>query len=163
MTSTAAARPNAPAGGCSCTVAATAEDLAWHYKIRDAVFVQEQRVFADSDWDAVDARSDVLHVLCRSNGVPAGTVRLYPLDPIAGTWQGDRLAVLPEFRTAAGLGATLVRFAVATAGAAGGLRMIAHVQQANERFFIHLGWTPHAAEDYVGLPHVRMSIALPRS
>ncbi|OLT21604.1 hypothetical protein BJF78_08355 [Pseudonocardia sp. CNS-139] len=72
----------------------------------------------------------------------------------------DRLAVLPEFRTA-GLGGPLVRFAVATAGVRGGRLMRAHVQVANERFFHRLGWrTDGPVETYVGHPHVPMSIAL---
>ena len=92
--------------------------------------------------------------------VPAGTVRLYPLDPAKATWQGDRLAVLPEFRTA-GLGAPLVRFAVSTAGQRGGVSMLAHVQVANERFFTRLGWARQGdVELYVGRPHLLMTIAL---
>ena len=142
-----------------CRVAAGPDELAEHHRIRFEVFVREQRIFDGSDIDANDARSDVLRVLGFQDGVAAGAVRLYPLDPVTGSWQGDRLAVLPEFRTI-GLGAPLVRFAVATAGALGGLRMIAHVQLANQHFFKRLGWTCHGAEDYVGRPHVRMSIAL---
>jgi putative N-acetyltransferase (TIGR04045 family) len=142
-----------------CRFAADPDELAEHHRIRCEVFVREQRIFDGSDIDANDARSDVLRVLGFHDGVAAGAVRLYPLDPVTGSWLGDRLAVLPEFRTV-GLGAPLVRFAVATAGALGGLRMIAHVQLANQRFFERLGWTCHGAEDYVGRPHVRMSIAL---
>jgi putative N-acetyltransferase (TIGR04045 family) len=146
-------------GPAYCRVAAGPAELTEHHRIRFEVFVREQRIFDGSDIDANDARSDVLRVLGFHDGVAAGAVRLYPLDPVTGSWQGDRLAVLPEFRTI-GLGAPLVRFAVATAGALGGLRMIAHVQLANQRFFKRLGWTCHGAEDYVGRPHVRMSIAL---
>jgi putative N-acetyltransferase (TIGR04045 family) len=91
-------------------------------------------------------------------GRPAGTVRLYPTGP--GEWLGDRLAVLPGYRTA-GLGAPLVRFAAAAAAARGGRLMRAHVQVANERFFHRLGWrTDGPVETYVGHPHVPMSIDL---
>lgn len=132
--------------------------LAEHHRIRHAVFVVEQEVFAASDVDAHDARTDVLHVLALHAGRPAGTVRLYPTGP--GEWLGDRLAVLPEFR-AARIGGPLVRFAVATASALGGRLMRAHVQVANERFFHRLGWsTDGPVETYVGHPHVPMSIGL---
>jgi putative N-acetyltransferase (TIGR04045 family) len=150
-----------PGSLLSCRLVAGPDELATHHQIRHQTFVCEQQLFAESDVDAHDARADVLHVLGWCGGVPAGTVRLYPLDPAAGTWQGDRLAVRPEFR-AAGLGAPLVRFAVATAGQLGGVSMLAHVQVANERFFSRLGWTRQAdVELYVGRPHVLMTISLP--
>lgn len=88
------------------------------------------------------------------------TVRLYPLDPAEGAWQGDRLDVLPEFR-AAGLGAPLVRFAVSAAGQRGGVSMLTHVHVANERFFTRLCWTRQGdVELYVGRPHLLMTTAL---
>jgi putative N-acetyltransferase (TIGR04045 family) len=129
-----------------------------HHRIRHAVFVDEQRVFPESDLDAHDARDDVVHVLARHDGRPAGTVRLYPIGP--DEWLGDRLAVLPDFR-AAHVGAPLVRFAVATASARGGRLMRAHVQVANERFFHHLGWRATGPpETYVDRPHIPMAIEL---
>jgi len=141
-----------------CRLVAGAEEAAEHHRIRHAVFVDEQAVFATSDLDAHDARPDVLHVVAWVDGRAAGVVRLFPLGA-AGDWQGDRLAVLPGFRTAR-VGAPLVRFAVAAAAARGGTRMVAHVQQDNRCFFEHLGWTARASEIYVGRPHVVMDIAL---
>jgi len=95
------------------------------------------------------------------DGVAAGSVRLFELEHATGLWQGDRLAVLAPFRSS-GLGAPLVRCAVATAGALGGDQMVAHVQIANVAFFTRLGWTPVGEpEIYVGLPHQRMLITLP--
>lgn len=141
-----------------CRLVRDPAGLADHHRIRHAVFVTEQRIFVESDVDAHDARADAVHVLARNAGRPAGTVRLYPT--ASGEWLGDRLAVLPEFR-AAGVGAPLVRFAVALAGARGGLLMRAHVQVANERFFQRLGWTTDGpVETYVGHLHVPMSIGL---
>jgi putative N-acetyltransferase (TIGR04045 family) len=141
-----------------CRPVFDAAGRAEHHRIRHEVFVTEQGLFPDSDVDAHDARTDTVHVLGLYSGRPAGTVRLYPTGP--DEWLGDRLAVLPEYRTA-GLGAPLVRFAVATAGAHGGRLMRAHVQVGNERFFHRLGWrTDGPVETYVGHPHVPMSIEL---
>lgn len=145
--------------GVVCGLVADDADAAEHHRIRRAVFVSEQGIFTDSDFDAHDARGDVLRVVARVQGRAAGTVRLFPLDPGSGTWQGDRLAVLAGYRTA-GVGAPLVRFAVETASAHGGSRMVAHVQLANRRFFERLGWTVGTTEVYAGRPHVSMSIAL---
>jgi len=146
-----------------CHLVDNPADLAAHYTIRRAVFVTEQRVFTRCDLDVRDACADTLHVLGFVDGVPAGAVRLFPLvaDDPTGVWQGDRLAVLPEYR-GSGLGAPLVRFAVATAGARGGHTMIAHIQPANRTFFLRLGWVQRGElEIYVDLPHLLMEIQLP--
>lgn len=145
-------------GVITCRVVSGPDELAEHHRIRRSVFVGEQGVFAESDVDAVDARPDVLHVLAAAGDVAVGTVRLYPLDD-AGLWRGDRLAVLSG-RRSVGAGAPLVRFAVATAGALGGTRMVAHVQVPNRRFFERLGWTTVGDETYAGIPHVAMTIEL---
>lgn len=145
-----------------CRVIDNAGDLAAHHAIRHAVFVLEQHVFAESDRDQRDHDPVTRHVIGYVGGVPAGAVRLFPLDPRdpGGDWQGDRLAVLPEYR-ASGLGMPLVRFAVATAGALGGRMMIAHIQPPNRTFFRRLGWTQRGGpEIYVGRPHLLMTIDL---
>jgi GNAT superfamily N-acetyltransferase len=93
------------------------------------------------------------------DGVPGGSVRLYPLGS-PGRWKGDRLAVLPEHRRA-GLGAPLVRFAVAEAGARGGQEMEAYIQPANVAFFEWLGWRRVGGiVAYAGTGHQRMVIPL---
>ena len=150
-----------------CRVVGRAVEAAEHHRIRREVFVVEQGIFPTSDLDAHDARTDVLHVVAWVDGVAAGTVRLFPraaaaaaADTSTREWQGDRLAVLPAYRSA-GVGAPLVRFAMATAAARGGARMTAHVQLPHRSFFEHLGWTAGAAEVYAGLPHLAMDVRLP--
>ena len=92
-------------------------------------------------------------------GSVVGAVRLYPLDE-AGLWKGDRLAVLPGARTL-GVGAPLVRFAVETAGAAGGTRMVALIQKPNVPFFRRLGWSRQGEPgEYRGATHQPMTIRL---
>ncbi|SNS70850.1 putative N-acetyltransferase, MSMEG_0567 N-terminal domain family [Asanoa hainanensis] len=145
-----------------CRVATSAADLAAHHAVRHRVFVAEQHIFAGSDRDAHDARPSTIPVIGDVDGTIGGSVRLFPLDAAGRRWQGDRLAVLPEFR-AYGLGAPLVRFAVDTAGARGGSVMVAHIQLANVRFFERLGWHRDGdLETYAGLPHQPMAIDLGR-
>lgn len=147
--------------GVVCRQACTARELADHHAIRYQVFVQEQAVFAESDRDVHDDDKATIRLVGYCDGVAAGSVRLFELEHATGLWQGDRLAVLAPFRSS-GLGAPLVRCAVATAGALGGDQMVAHVQIANVAFFTRLGWTPVGEpEMYVGLPHQRMLITLP--
>ena len=143
-----------------CVEARSDEQRAMHHRIRHAVFVEEQAIFADSDLDEHDARDDVVRVLALADGQAVGAVRLYPLEEQSGLWKGDRLAVLAACRTC-GAGAPLVRFAVAYARVHGGQRMIAHIQVANVRFFERLGWSAYRdAENYLGLTHQPMDIAL---
>jgi putative N-acetyltransferase (TIGR04045 family) len=144
-----------------CRQARSASQHAAHLAIRHQIFVNEQAVFSDSDLDSHDQDDSTIALLGYSNGLVVGTVRLFVLDPAAGLWQGDRLAVLPPYRTL-GVGAPLVRGAVATAAALGGRTMTAHIQPANIAFFQRLGWTMLGElELYAGLAHQPMSIVLP--
>lgn len=148
-------------GLITCRPAVSAAELTAHHAIRHEVFVTEQGVFSGSDRDAHDQDRAVIHLIGRCGGTPAGAVRLFPVDEAGRLWQGDRLCVLRGFRTR-GLGAPLVRCAVASAGARGGARMIAHIQLPNVRFFTRLGWWPEGdTEIYAGREHQRMVTELP--
>lgn len=146
-----------------CRLADDEAELEAHFELRRRVFVQEQGLFGSDDRDDRDGEPGTLHAVGLAGGEPSGAVRLYPLDPAAQQWKGDRLAVLTEHR-ANHLGAELVRFAVRTAGWLGGRQMIAHVQLANVRFFEHLGWRAECEPaEFHGLEHQLMSIGLERT
>jgi putative N-acetyltransferase (TIGR04045 family) len=145
--------------GVVCRVADDPSTVAEHHRIRQLVFVREQGLFPGSDRDGRDDEPATIKVLGFRDDVAGGAVRLYPLDD-TGHWQGDRLAVLPGSR-GHGLGAPLVRFAVATAARGGGRLMTAHIQPRNVPFFEHLGWRVSGdQETYVGVPHIPMAIDL---
>ena len=138
----------------------SASQRAAHFAVRRAVFVDEQEMFAGDDRDERDTRITTLHAIGIARGRVEGAVRLYPLRD--GDWKGDRLAVLLEARHGA-LGARLVRFAVTTAGARGGTRMVAMIQVPNVAFFESLGWQRDGdAVAFHGRPHQPMAIALNR-
>jgi putative N-acetyltransferase (TIGR04045 family) len=139
----------------TCRAVRTAAERAAHLAIRHEVFVREQGLFAGvGDGDDHDSDPAAIHVIGLAGEDICGTVRLYPL---AGRlWKGDRLAVLPGYRHL-GLGAPLVRFAVAEAAARGGRRMEAFIQPANVGFFEWLGWRcAGGLANYAGIPHQRM-------
>jgi len=160
-----------------CRPTSSAEEVATHFRIRHQVFVLEQGLFLTSsavpgsgteqddvpvgdDRDEHDDDPCTIHVIGLADGVIGGTVRLYPLAGSRGLWKGDRLAVLAEHRHH-GLGAPLVRFAVAQAGARGGREMEAFIQPANVSFFRWLGWRPKGGlVTYAGMEHQRMVIGL---
>ncbi|HLK78885.1 MAG TPA: MSMEG_0567/Sll0786 family nitrogen starvation N-acetyltransferase [Streptosporangiaceae bacterium] len=145
----------------ACHAVSGAGELAVHFRIRHQVFVVEQGLFRSTgDRDVHDDDPATVHVVGFFDGTACGTVRLYPVPGVPGQWKGDRLAVLDGYRHH-GLGAPLVRFAVATAGARGGREMEAYIQPANVRFFEWLGWRPTAGlVTYAGIAHQRMLIDL---
>jgi putative N-acetyltransferase (TIGR04045 family) len=150
--------PSRAPSGSLCRAAADAAELEAHFAVRRAIFVEAQALFSGDDRDDWDAVPETVHAVGVVDGAVAGAVRLYPLGH--GLWKGDRLAVLPEARTHH-LGAALVRFAVATAGARGGQVMVAQIQLPNVRFFEHLGWRPDGpAGEYHGVMHQPMAIPL---
>jgi len=75
-----------------CGLVDSAEELDLHLRVREEVFVREQRLFQGTDRDSHDDNPSTLHVLGLCNRVLGGVVRLYPLDE-PGLWKGDRLAV----------------------------------------------------------------------
>lgn len=154
------ARPTRSVIGCA--IVSSAGEDAEHHRIRFEVFVAEQAIFPVDDVDEHDGEPATIKVLGFCDGTPAGTVRLFPTSPDETQWQGDRLAVLAPFRQRR-LGGPLVDFAVRTAAERGGLRMTAHIQVPNVRFFEALGWTRMGAiETYVGLPHQTMVVDVRR-
>ena len=106
----------------ACRLATGDGELQAHFELRRCVFVEEQGLFVMDDRDERDDEPGTLHAIGLADGEPCGAVRLYPIDPAAHQWKGDRLAVLGEHR-ANHLGAWLVRFAVTTAGRLGGRRI----------------------------------------
>jgi putative N-acetyltransferase (TIGR04045 family) len=165
--SSATASRRAGTARLACREVSSPGEFAAHFRIRHQVFVVEQGLFrggngADegSDRDVHDDDPATVHVVGLWDGVVCGTVRLYPVHPVPGRWKGDRLAVLDGHRHH-GLGAPLVRFAVATAAARGGREMEAYVQPANVTFFEWLGWRRVGGlVTYAGIPHQRMLIDL---
>ena len=149
----------------SCRAVRSEWEREAHFRIRHQVFVREQRLFLPpgggrgDDRDGHDADPATIHVIGLAAADICGTVRLYPL-AAPGLWQGDRLAVLPGSRRL-GLGAPLVRFAVATAAQRGGACMEAYIQPGNVPFFEWLGWQRAGGlAPYAGIPHQRMVIDL---
>jgi len=143
--------------------------LAAYRRLRRAVFVDEQGLFADrpaGDHDDTDEDPRTVVLVARmiggaDDGQVIGGVRLGPTaawpDGDIGWWQGGRLAVSGAARTRyAGVGGALVRAACAHAEAAGALRFEATVQPPRERFFGRLGWMTVGPTTVGGAPHLLM-------
>jgi len=132
------------------------------FAVRKEVFVGEQGVPEDIEYDAYDAVA--LHVLAvREDGVPLGTGRLLFGEAAAGKTGGGasvgslgRLAVTQEAR-GLGVGAALVR-AVEDAARARGLTAVdLHAQTHALGFYERLGYVAYGPEfPDAGIPHRAM-------
>lgn len=161
---TSAARP-APGPGPAVRVVAAddPEGMAAVHAIRHAVFVVEQGVPAELEWDGKDARA--VHVLAEG----AGTGRLLLGEDAARKNGGDpelavlgRLAVLASAR-GTGTGGRLVRALEEEAGRLG-LRGVYLESQAHAvGFYERLGYAAHGPQFMdAGIPHRAMTRLFPR-
>ncbi|GGS96918.1 GNAT family N-acetyltransferase [Streptomyces chromofuscus] len=132
------------------------------FAVRKEVFVAEQGVPEDVEYDGYDAGA--LHVLAvREDGVPLGTGRLLYGAEVAGKTGGDpsvgslgRLAVTREAR-GLGVGGALVR-AIEDAARARGLAAVdLHAQTHALGFYERLGYAAYGPEfPDAGIPHQAM-------
>jgi predicted GNAT family N-acyltransferase len=114
-------------------------------RIRRSVFIEEQRVPVDLEWDGLDAGA--VHVLGSLNGDIAGTGRLLSDGRIG------RLAVLAQAR-GHGLGSALLALLVDCAAAAGYNRICLYAQTHALVFYQRHGFTASGpAFDDAGIPH----------
>ncbi|MFJ9705451.1 GNAT family N-acetyltransferase [Streptomyces sp. NPDC101234] len=147
-------------------VAEDPADLAACFAVRKQVFVVEQGVPEDLEYDVYDATA--LHVLAvREDGEPLGTGRLLYGETAAEKTGGDlslgslgRLAVSPQAR-GLGVGVALVR-AIEDAARARGLTAVdLHAQTHALGFYERLGYEPYGPEyEEADIPHRAMRRAL---
>ena len=132
--------------------ASWADDHAPLAAIRRQVFIDEQGVPAELEWDAADAAA--LHWLAVSAGQALGTVRLLADGHIG------RMAVLASARRQ-GIGSALLLAAIARAAADGLAAVYLHAQLQALPFYLTHGFK---AEEPVfmdaGIPHRTLRRAL---
>ena len=120
--------------------------------VRRTVFVLEQRVPEDEEWDAQDAESR--HVLAIAEGEAIGTGRLLPDGHIG------RMAVLKPWRQR-GVGRAMLAALIDMARAAGFVEVVLHAQTHAMPFYEKQGFTAEAPEFMeAGIPHRVMRLSL---
>jgi predicted GNAT family N-acyltransferase len=126
--------------------------------IRRRVFVEEQGVARDDEWDEHDrAGSEALHFVAIAAGSAVGCARLRDYDVSAKV---ERVAVLPE-RRGAGLGRCLMAAVERAAGRRGHRELVLHAQTTVLPFYERLGWRAEGPEFHeAGIAHRRMRKAL---
>lgn len=128
--------------------------------IRLRVFIEEQRVPVEEEWDEADATAR--HVVARhADGSPIGTGRLLVRkDDPEGTARIGRMAVLPEAR-GLGVGMAILLSLIEEARTAGFKRILLQSQTHAMDFYGRAGFTvcgPEYMES--GIPHRDMELFL---
>lgn len=120
--------------------------------VRERVFVDEQGVPADLEYDERDG--EAVHALARTDGDAVGTARLRTVGD--GTGRIERVAVLEAYR-GRGIGRQLMETLESVAGAEGIDRIVIHAQVTAEAFYHAIGYeTVSGVFREAGMDHVEM-------
>jgi YbgC/YbaW family acyl-CoA thioester hydrolase len=125
--------------------------------IRREVFIEEQGIPADMEWDAADA--SCLHALARNRfGRPLATGRL--LEHVPGVAKIGRMAVLRPMRGTR-IGRQVLEALMAEAKKQGYREVLLHAQLSAENFYLRAGFQRRGqAFEEAGIGHVEMVRAL---
>ena len=125
--------------------------------VRTEVFVKEQGIAHEDEWDADDATA--LHaVLFDVNGQPLGNARL--LQPSANIAKVGRMAVLAKAR-GQGYGARLLQALLREARRRSNKEVRLSAQRTAEKFYAAHGFVAVGEPfDEVGIAHVEMRLSL---
>ncbi len=128
-------------------------DFADLHCVRRQVFIEEQRIPAELEFDEQDKRC--YHLIARNaERQPIGTVRLSPEGKIG------RMAVLPNWR-GQGVGRSLLQAMIEKAHALGLSKISAHAQLSALAFYQRYGFVPEGeAFLEAGIPHQAVSLKL---
>ena len=124
--------------------------------LRNEVFVDEQKVPADMEWDEDDPTA--LHaVLVNRMGVPLATGRLLQASPgVAGVARIGRMAVKKQMR-GTHLGRRVLDALMQAARSRGDARVLLHAQCSAQGFYARAGFVPHGPVfEEAGIAHIEM-------
>ncbi|MFP3990747.1 GNAT family N-acetyltransferase [Streptomyces sp. E11-3] len=143
-------------------VAGSPADREACFTVRKAVFVVEQRVPEDLEYDAYDSDESTAHVLAVGQDGPLGAGRLLVGPEGYGPETGKlgRLAVLESAR-GLGVGIALVRAIETEAARRGCAEVVLYAQTSALGFYERLGYEAYGPEfTDAGIPHRAMHRAL---
>ncbi len=121
--------------------------------IRREVFIEEQGIPAEMEWDAADA--SCLHAVARNRfGVPLATGRL--LEHVPGVAKIGRMAVLRSMRGTQ-IGRQVLEALMAKARQLGDREVLLHAQLSAENFYLRAGFQRRGEPfEEAGIAHVEM-------
>lgn len=127
-------------------------------RIRTEVFVDEQRIPAELEWDEADATA--VHAVAYNRlGMPVATGRLLPAED--GVAKIGRMAVHRVLR-GGGVGEAVLRALADVAARRGDRALALHAQRTAQGFYAGLGFATEGEPfEEAGIPHITMRRALP--
>ena len=127
-------------------------------RIRTEVFVQEQRIPAELEWDEED--ENAVHAVAFNRlGQAIATGRLLEQQP--GVARVGRMAVNRVLR-GSGVGQQVLQALLGVAARRGDSEAVLHAQRSAREFYANLGFQQRGpAFDEAGIPHVEMARELP--
>ena len=131
----------------------TPQELKDAQEVRRQVFIKEQGIKREEEFDGLDQNSD--HIIVYGNNVPVGTARIrYKNDVLAKL---ERIAVLKSYR-GRGIGKRIIAASIELAKMKGALEVTLDAQQSAAEFYEKLGFR-QAGEPFeeAGIPHIAMS------
>jgi YbgC/YbaW family acyl-CoA thioester hydrolase len=122
-------------------------------RIRTEVFVDEQRIPADMEWDDGDASA--IHAVAYNRlGQPLATGRL--LQQLPGVARIGRMAVHRALR-GSGVGRQVLETLMGVAAERGDYEAMLHAQSSAQTFYLGLGFVPRGEPfDEAGIAHIEM-------
>ncbi len=122
--------------------------------IREEVFVVEQEVPAEEEWDEADSASHTEHFLAYTNGTACGTVRVvYAANKAPKI---TRLAVLKAYR-GQGVARALLRAALIRCLPKSALAPYLHAQTQAKGLYVQMGFQAYGdVFDEAGIEHIKM-------
>lgn len=125
--------------------------------VRTQVFVEEQGISQEDEWDSADATA-IHTVIFNRLGQPVGTGRL--LQDAPGVARIGRMAVLHPLR-GSGIGQAVMCALEEAARTRGDAEVVLSAQRSAEKFYRRLGYTAQGEPyDDVGIAHITMTRAL---
>ena len=123
--------------------------------MRRLVFVVEQEVAEDLEWDEYDSADETIHVLAQDGDVPVGAARFRPYHS-RKVCKIERVAILPTQRSC-GLGRNLMEFVEQEAVREGYEEAFLHAQTQALGFYEKLNYEPKGERFWeAGIEHVAM-------
>jgi len=121
--------------------------------LREQVFVAEQKIPAELEWDAADA--DAIHAVAFNRfGLPLATGRLLLQE--AAPARIGRMAT-NRFMRSSGVGRQVLDALIDAARSRGVREVVLHAQTSAQNFYLRAGFAPHGAVfEEAGIAHIEM-------
>jgi len=136
-----------------CKLIETEEELNFAHSIRQQVFVIEQNVPPEIEWDEYEGSAT--HIICTLNGLPVGTGRITFFEDMAKL---ERVAVLKPYRNS-GIGRAIMEFMIELSKKRNSKMIYAHVQMLAYGFYKNLGFVEFGDKFFeADIEHIKMKL-----